>query len=178
MDNENAVLLKIKALAEGTPYECERESALKHLHRLMEKHGVTEQDLDGDAVTTHVFKCRNVRERTLLTQVLYKVFDSVSWTQYKYTKNGRKVSNTVGVDCTMIQKIEIDFLYDFYKKLYRKEEELFFSAFVQKHDLFGNGPSGVKSKEFSKEEEWRFAQMMESMVNNTPYKQIGEGMDE
>lgn len=174
MTDINSTLLKIKALADGTTFEGERESALEHLHRLMEKHGITEQDLNDDVVTTHEFKFRNARERILLLQVLYKVFDNTSWTSYSYSKNGRKVSNTVGVDCTKAQKLEVDFLYDFYKRLYRKEEDLFFTAFVNKHNLFGSKPTGGKSKELSREEARRLAQMMNGMDDATPHKQIEE----
>jgi len=45
LEDIKSKLLKIKALAENTPFEHEKESALAHLHRLMEKHGITESDL-------------------------------------------------------------------------------------------------------------------------------------
>jgi hypothetical protein len=166
-------LLKIKALAEGTSFEFERKSALEHLHRLMEKHGVSEQDLNNEAVSTHEFKYSSKRERQLLTQVIYKVFVEKKWTQYGYRRNGRKVSNIFGVDCTTAQKIEIDFLFGFYKELYRKEEKIFFNAFINKHKLFGVSCESDDSDNESDENEIRkMMSMMNGMDNATPHKLI------
>jgi hypothetical protein len=177
MDGINNTLLKIKALAEGTSYKYEREVALKQLHKLMEKHGITEQDLDGEAVETHDFKYRNTREHKLLIQIIYKVYGSLDCAVYTYSRGGRKISNMFGIDCTTSQKIEIDFLFDFYKKLYKKEEQVFYRAFIQKHNIFGT-PDKSTGKTISDEDlkEWQnIQQMMKGMENATPHKQIEGG---
>jgi len=172
-DRINRKMQKLKALAEGTSFEHERQSALEILHKLMEKYGVSEHDLDDISITTHEFKCKGERELELLFQVARKILGSLS-KHYTYRRNGRKVSNKIGIDCTLSQKIEIDFLFSFYRKLYKKEEKALFTAFIHKHKLHGvpTGDSGNSGKEMSPEELIKHWQMMSSMENATPHKLI------
>ena len=173
MADINSTLLKIKSLADGTPYAHEREVTLGKLHKLMEKLGITEQDLNDELVSTHDFKFRNKREKLLLNQILYKVFGSLDWVDYSYIRGKRIISNIIGIECTKAQKIEIDFLFDFYKRLYKKEEQSFYEAFVQKHNLFGT-PDDRAGKTLKPEESMKRKKMMSGMENATPYKQIEE----
>ncbi|MDR0286148.1 MAG: hypothetical protein LBI03_00330 [Clostridiales bacterium] len=142
----------------------------------MKKHGISEQDLNDNIVTTHEFKFKGKREHSLLMQVLYKVFGDTDWKQYTYSRNGRKIPYTIGIDCTPTQKIEIDFLFCFYKELYHREEKIFFDAFILKHSLFGI-PKNGNSKHLSQEELLKMKLIMKGMENTTPYKQIGDGND-
>jgi len=171
MADINSTLRKVKALADGTSNENERNAALDKFYELMEKHGVSESDLEDEAVTTHDFKWKGERERTLLKQILYKVLNSTDFTSYTYRRGGRKVSNLLGIDCTKAQKLEVDFLFDFYKELYRREEESFYTAFVQKHHLFGN-PSEGEGEELSLEEYLKYRQMMGAMDDSSPHRQL------
>ena len=173
MKNIKSTLQKLQALANGTNFEHERESALEHLHRLMEKHGITEQDLSDEATDTYELKFKGKRERHLLLQVLYKVFGDMNWTQYAYRRNGRKIATQIGVDCTPSQKIEIDFLFGFYKDLYRREEEAFYDAFIQKHSIFGN--STGEGKELTAEESLKLHMMMKSMSDDSPQRRLTAG---
>jgi len=173
MKSIKSTLQKLQALANGTNFEHERESALEHLYRLMDKHGITEQDLSDEATSTYELKFKGKRERHLLLQVLYKVFGNMNWTQYAYTRNGRKISTQMGVDCTSSQKVEIDFLFGFYKDLYRREEETFYGAFIQKHSIFGN--STGDGKELSKEEALKLHMLMEGMSDDSPQRRLTVG---
>jgi hypothetical protein len=170
MADINETLRKVKALADGTANEHERESALKKFYELMEKHGITEDCLEDESVTTHDFKWNGKREHSLLVQIIVKVFDDSRITTYNYRRNGRKVGNTLGLDCTTAQKLEIDFMFDFYKILYRREEETFFDAFIQKHKLFGP-PSG-KGKKLSDEDYMKMIQLMRGMEDASPQKRL------
>jgi len=170
MANINSTLQKIKALANGTSNVHEREAALKKLHELMELHGISEADLESDDVQTHIFKWRNKRERHLLTQVILKVMDCNDLTTYAYRRGGRKIAGEMGLDCTVAQKLEIDFMFSFYKDLYRREEEAFYSAFIQKHKIYG--PLSGKGKELSNAEFDKMRQLMSGMDDASPQKRI------
>ena len=173
MADINSTLLKIKALAEGTSYEYERETALEQLRRLMEKHGVSEQDLDDEAIIQHDFTYKGNRQFSLLSHVMCKVLGIPRIEVYYYRRNGRKIPNRICIKCTMAQKIEIDFLFNFYKELYHKEEVAFFQAFTQKHRIYAE-PKDGEYKEVSEEEYLKMTQMMYGMDNVTPYKQLEE----
>ena len=169
MSDINARIRKLRALAEGTQNEHERESAIKIINELIDKYNITEQDFSDDVIATHEFKYKGIRERTLLYQVFSKVLDSVRIETYQYKQNGRKVSNLVGLDCTFAQKVEINLLFDFYKELYKKEEERFFNAFINKHRLCATSGSG---KEISKEDYLKMQQLINGMEDNSPLTRL------
>lgn len=163
-------LKKLQALAGGTSFEFEREAAIQKIRDLMEAHGISEQDLNDSAATTYEFKYHGERERLLLGQIFYKVMGE-KYTTYRFRRGGRKIAYTVGLDCTAAQRIEVEFLFDFYRDLYRREEQRFYHAFVQKHRLFGETPEGYKSK-MTDEEMFKMGLMMEGMEDATPHKQL------
>jgi len=106
------------------------------------------------------------RESILLHQVFSKVLNSTDINFYCYKQNGRKISNLVGLDCTLAQKVEISFLFDFYKALYKREEERFFSAFIIKHQL---GIASKGSKNISDEDYQKMLQLINGMENDSPH---------
>ena len=172
MADIHSTLRKIKSLADGTPFEFEKESALQHLQMLMEKHGISENDLNDEAVTTRKFFYKSKRERSILIQIMEKVFAG-KYKTYFYQRRGHTLQ-IVGVDCTASQKIEVDFLYSFYKALYRKEEKLFFTGFIHKHSLFRPTNPDEEAGSMDEDEYLKMLQMMEGMENATPHKQIAE----
>lgn len=176
MADINSTLRKIKALAEGTANEHEREAALAKFYELMDLHGISESDIADEATEIHVFKWRNKRDRKLLLQITSKVMESNNLETYCYRRYGRKISGEMGIECTIAQKLEIDFMFGFYKNLYRREEEVFYSAFIQKHKIFGP-PSG-EGREVSGEEILKMRQLMEGMENATPHKHISVSEEE
>jgi len=165
-----SILVKLKALADGTDFENEKTAALKKLGHLMQKHGITEADLEDDAISTYEFKCHGRQEERLLAQVLYKVFGSRDFEIYTLRRRGRKIPNTIGVDCTIGQKVEIDLLFDFYKELFNREIEAFFQAFIQKHQIFGT--STAEPKEISEEETLKMLQLMRGISDESPHKRL------
>ncbi|MCL2841462.1 MAG: DUF2786 domain-containing protein [Defluviitaleaceae bacterium] len=175
MANINSTLRKVKALAEGTSNKHERDAALRKFQELMELHGVSESDLEDETMQTHSFKWKGTREKSLLLQIMFKVIGSNNFTTYIYRRGGRKTPREIGLDCTMAQKLEIDFMFSFYKELYEREEKAFFHAFVQKHKLFGT-PSD-DGNEMSYDEEVKMRQLMQGMENSSPYKRIERQKD-
>jgi len=170
MADINSTLRKIKALADGTANAHEREAALSKLYELMELHGISEADIEDEAVQVHNFKWRNKRDGKLLLQIISKIMATNSLETYAYRRGGRKVSGELGIKCTTAQMLEINFMFGFYKDLYHREEEAFYSAFIQKHKIFG--PSSGGGKEIPDEELLKMCQLMEGMENATPHKRI------
>jgi hypothetical protein len=169
----NSTIRKIKALADGTNNKHERDSALEMFYALMDKHGVSESDLYDEAIARHDFKWKGSRELKLLHQIIFMVMESPTISTYSYVRGGRTKSNIMGIKCTTAQKLEIDFMFKFYKDLYHREEDTFFMGFIHKHRLFGP-PSG-KGKDMSDKEYFKMRQMMEGMDDENPQKRIAAG---
>ena len=169
----NSTLLHIKALADWSPYEGEREAAAKKLREIMDRHGITEQDLDDSQMSTYKFKHRNKREEALLIQVAYKVLGTDSFKQYQFRRNGRIVPNLSGIMCTIAQRAEIEFLFDFYRELYYREEDKLYDAFVQKHKIFGTSSKDKDDQpKLSSEELINMELIMRALSSETPHKRI------
>lgn len=45
-------------------------------------------------------------------------------------------SSCSAADCTPAEKVEIEYLFDFYKRLWEKEKDAFLAAYIQKHRIF------------------------------------------
>lgn len=152
--DKTALLKKIRALAEhGVGGEA--ENAEKLLARMMKKYGISEAELDEETRVRHDFTYHGGEEKKILKQVVYKVTGGYTY-ELVYTASGRKVRTQLGADCTPAEKVEIEYLFDFYKRLWEKEKDAFLAAYIQKHRIFairagrraaGNEPRGVYQNE-------------------------------
>ena len=124
-------LMKIKNLSsEGV--EGEKETARRFLEKLMKKYDVTEEELNGEtAKETRWFKYRSGKpyHRDLIYQIIYSVVGNR--TTYKV---GQKC--VAGVDCDKVEAVEIEAKYNFYSKSFEKDLNLFYTAFVNKNNIF------------------------------------------
>lgn len=91
------------------------------------------EELAQDKYIFTLFSYNGALGRKLLSQCIYKVmgYDS-DRTQYKPPHTRQKI----GVYCTKAQKLEIELEFEFYKRLFEKQQELFLSAFIQKQRIF------------------------------------------
>ena len=162
MNSNKELIKKIKALAEGGT-GGEKKNAEALLNKLMKKYNISYDEIDDDIVEEEAFKYRDQQQKILLIQVIYKVTNEKgkSWTY----KNKR---NTLFAKVTKAQKIEIECFYDWYKRQWIKERDLFFSAFIQKHSIFGKLKDGESGKELSDEEMLKMLQMINSMEDVSP----------
>ena len=161
--NKNELLKKLRgiaALAErGVGGEAENAETL--LARLMGKYGVTEEEIADEVKMDFEFTYHGTEEETLLRQVAYKVFgESGRLYTFRYTHSGRKDRTHLGTKCTKAEKVEIEFLFDFYKRLWAREREAFLSAFTQKHKLFAIRDD-IEPSPISKEELMKMSALME-----------------
>jgi hypothetical protein len=158
---------RIKALADSTEFEGEREACLKRLDVIMEKHGITADDLSDETLDLFKFSYKTSFHKQLLFQISYKVTNNKKFRSFGGI--GRKA---MFIECTKSESVEIEFLYDFYKRLFNEEVKIFQDSFVQKHRLFGDTPTGENNKSVSDEEYFKMVAFMGGMKNDTPQKQI------
>ena len=175
MSDINERLKKLKELAlRGVGGEKDQAQAI--LEKLIKKYNVNIDDLDESKTQMFIFEYHGEIEKRLLVQIAYKILNNDNCVyNRRYIESGRKCKTKVSIECTEAQKIEIEFLFDFYKKLWEKEINLFFRAFIQNHRLFGELKDGEKGAELAKEELFRMSQMMLGLSNERPILQLKKG---
>ena len=133
-------LLKIKEMAERG-IEGEKETAKRMLEELMQKYGITEEDLkETEERYYYWITCNSKEERTLLFQTLRKVTDK------KGTFTWRRRGKECGLKMTKVEYIRVRELFLIYKKEWKRmrknilDEGL--NAFLSKNNIFpSNAPS-------------------------------------
>ena len=164
-----ALLNKIRALAErGVGGEA--DNAEEILRRLMEKYGVSEDELDEEERRRHDFEYHGKEQEKLLRQVVYKVTGGYAY-NLVYRASGRKVKTRLGADCTAAEKVEIEFLFDFYTRLWERERDAFLSAFIQKHRIF-TIRDDIEPQEVSREELLKMQALMLGMSDESPVRAL------
>lgn len=164
-----ALLKKIRALAErGVGGEA--DDAEEILRRLMEKYGVSEDELDEEERRRHDFEYHGKEQEKLLRQVVYKVTGGYAY-NLVYRASGRKVKTRLGADCTAAEKVEIEFLFDFYTRLWERERDAFLSAFIQKHRIF-TIRDDIEPQEVSREELLKMQALMLGMSDESPVRAL------
>lgn len=166
-------LKKLRALAmQGVGGEQAQAQAM--LDKLTQKYGVSMEDLEEDKLDKYEFTFKNETEEKLLTQISYKVTNRTD--NFFLHKDKRHNRYKEWIECTEAQKVEIDFLFEFYRELWEQECAAFLFAFIQKHRLYGERKEGEgNSKEFSKEELTKMIAMMGVMQDKIPLHQLEEG---
>lgn len=112
-------------------------------------------------------------EKKILKQVVYKVTGGYTY-ELVYTASGRKVRTQLGADCTPAEKVEIEYLFDFYKRLWEKEKDAFLAAYIQKHRIFAIR-ADVEPQEMSLEESIKMSALMRGMSDESPLRAIEAG---
>lgn len=165
----NSLAMKLKALADRGD-EGERQLAQQKLDALMAKYNLTEDSILEDVVEFHEFRFYEPWEKRLLMQIGYKVLNSKSVYEQKGLNKHRL--KLVIFKCTDRQALEIEYLFSFYRELFQKEFDFFFSVFIQKHRLFGELPEGEEPDELDSEEAYRMLKMASLMRDDSPLKAL------
>lgn len=125
---------KLRALAERG-IGGEKTTAAKKLQELLDKNGISLDDLVEDKEQYYIFSYHTKYESKLLCQCIYKVKGYKNYPEF-YVPRGRR--QKVGTYCTSAQKIEIELEFEFYKKVFYEELEDFISAFINKQGIYPN----------------------------------------
>lgn len=170
--NKRELFKKLKALAEQG-VGGEKENAQELLKRFMRKYNVSEDEIDDDILIAYEKKVKNEYDLKLFAQVFYKITGDGSIYTYTSTRTGRRLKNLLGYKCTAAQNIEIEFLFDFYNRLFYKEVDFMLTAFVQKHKLFGvPSEENTDNEKIDYDELCRLLEMMNALSDETPQLQI------
>ena len=154
----------------------EKETAAAILAKLTKKYGISLDDLDEEQVKNFDLEFHGEIERKLLLQIVYKVTgDASNYHSLTWTASGRPCRTQARVYCTEAQKLEIEFLHDFYKRLWKKETEALYGAFIQKHRLFGEPKEGDQPAEISDEDYEKMCRLMRGLSDDQPLKLIEGG---
>lgn len=159
---------KLNALAERG-VGGEKESAQTQLERIMKKHGLSYDDINGTEIISQVFTVGKYRR--LFIQVVVSVSSDIKIFGHKGTKT------KIILDCTAEEMIEVQSKFEFYKKAYQREfkdyESTFFEAFVQKNQLYSNAEP--EEKELTPEDLKRLKKVLslaEELEENHYYKHL------
>lgn len=148
----------------------ERLAAQKKLNELLNKHGLTINDVNDETIQTYWFPFRTKEEERLIMQIWGRVMQTSKLKGYKRGKS-------LGFELTKIQAVDMECLFNAHKKEMKKHLEIALTAYFFSNDLAPSGGS-VSEKEFSKEERnelERIWAMMETIKPLAIHKQIGKG---
>lgn len=141
----------------------ERINAQKILNEQLAKWNMTIEDLGLEPETElAVYVVKGRLEKMLICQIAVYVCNSEK-VMHDLTRRGR-----VKIKATVIQHIEIEAMFRYYRKLLKKEVQKLYVAFINKHDIFcdegrnrsknGAGHDGTKGIDSTK-----IGNMMESL---------------
>lgn len=152
----------------------EKETAQALLDKLLVKYKISLEDVINDeSKDIYFYKFHDKAQKTLLVQIFYKVTNSQK-SYCKQTPTGRINRTELGVECTAAQKIEIDLLYDFYFTLWGKEQDALLFAFIQKHQIFGDGRNNRNPQKHTREELDKMVSMMNALSDESPHLRIND----
>jgi hypothetical protein len=145
LETIKATLKKILRLAERG-VGGEKENAGRILATLLEKHHLTIGDIEDhdreEAKQRYWFRYNTRLERDLLMQCYCRALN-VNTTRY-WQKPGRC---QVGFDLSRLDYLELEHLWSYFRRLWRKEMKRLVMAFVFKHHLCSSVPAEEGDKE-------------------------------
>lgn len=168
MDTIKEKLRKVHALAtEGL--DGERAAAQVILDGLLDKYGLTLQDIADEARQEYVFKYHSSLERRLLLQIAVSVTQDGNTVIWSYRQKKQ-----VGIELTKAELIEIRFLHREFIPLWREEQKAFMNAFCVKHNLLAPATEGQELSDEEVAERLRWSQMAAGLQDaNLKRKRLG-----
>jgi len=120
------------------------------------KHGLTIEDICKESTKEYFFKASGINAQ-LFTQIVKRVnyeleIYSIPAAQVKKYR----LAGSLMIECTVAEFIEIEQMFDVYKKLYKEESKVFYHAFLAANDLLGRPPKPRSVNDLTEKEleEW------------------------
>ena len=151
------LLKKIKTLAEKG-FSGEREAAKSKLSALMDKYGITFDDLMDQECIDEKYHYRTRFEKKLLLLLAVMITDG-RVKDYSRQRGGMIIK----LRMTKAEHLEVAMLFNVYRKALKDELELFFSAFIQRHRIFPSSPTSDVRKSLTSEDIERIRRMVAMM---------------
>lgn len=162
---------RLKALAESG-IGGEKYNAQRQLERIMREHGIREEDLERPNLAVVVFQSGRSSEHKRL---FFHVAVSVTGIKRQWMQNRMK-SYLFSAAVTPAEEIEIRAKYDFYKKALKKQQDIFFLAFIKKNEIFAPDEVGRDIRELSERDQrkaFEALRMAQQIAKDIFHKQIG-----
>ena len=129
MDNKKELLLKLQELAKRG-VNGEKENADKLLKKLMKKYNISEDEINDEEINEVELELKDDIEVRLACQILFSFFDNAPL--YKKWKKRVKYYTKL----TKPQEIEFRYMFSVYLENFRKQELIFYRAFINKNRIF------------------------------------------
>ena len=129
------LLQKVKALADRG-IDGEKTNAEELLKKLMDKHGITEEDISEDIIKDHELKIKDIPMiKRLIKQIMYSVIGNLDGRKgiWEYHREKKK---RVCITSTDSEFLEIATKFEFYQEHWSHDLEIMYSAFVQSNKIF------------------------------------------
>lgn len=102
----------------------------------------------------------------LIDQIIWKVIDS-NWNRLRH-----KYDNSLYIECTQSQQIEIQSLFAFYGQELEAQQKRFYVAFLHKHSIFPDSDGSKEKGTITREEREKIINMARGMDDSSIHKQI------
>lgn len=132
------LIRKLKELADRGE-GGEKENAGNKLQQLLDKHGISLEDINEDVLKDREFTLKP-HQLKFFIQVVCSCFGR-KCTIYKYQKDRKRNELVRILKLTDAQFLELSAKFDFFWDKYEKDLDIFYSAFIQKNDLYVKGSS-------------------------------------
>lgn len=129
MNKKIEILKKLKALADRG-IGGEKENAELLLKKYMKKYNISEKELNKDEEKEVYINLKNEIELRLASQILYAFFKDAPL----YKQKGKRVKYYTIL--TTSQEIEFRYIYSVYLESFKKQELIFYRAFISKNNIF------------------------------------------
>ena len=185
-DQTNAIALakKLKALAEHqTAFSGESANAQKLLDQVLEKNGLTLADLESEKIEPFLFKVGSNHECRFFRQIFASVVGG-DWVRDNFRQNvkvNRRANNLkptdiiIEIKCALHEKILVHERWSVYWAHYQRESELFYSAFIQKNELYSNPERTTRDRD--KDVDLDELRRLERMMRGIEKKELIRGID-
>lgn len=164
-DKELKLIEKINRLAkEGVGGE--KINAEKKLKELMEKFGITEEDLESNKKDIYYYKVPNKNT------IYYKLFIQIVANFNNEIRTTEIEKHTIGIELTPEENIELSARIEFYFSCYKTDENLFYKAFIHKNNLYAGVDTETEATEEMVNEMLKVLQISEGLEKHNLSKQI------
>ncbi len=131
MENKLKIIKKLKALADRG-IGGEKENAELLLKKYMKKYNISEKEINKDEEKEVYLNFKNEIELKLASQILYAFFNDSPI--YKRKEKGKRTKYYTTL--TTSQEIEFRHIYSVYLESFKKQELIFYRAFISKNNIF------------------------------------------
>lgn len=170
-DSVLELIKKLKALADRGE-GGEKNNAAEKMQQLMDKHGITWDMLDIDVKKRREFLIHK-DDMKFFFQIISNVVGITNYSEYR--DEARKAKRTYIFQLTDLEYIEIETKYTYFLQKYKEDLKIFYTAFIQKNQLYRKANEDEERKPLTpeeKEELYKVMEMMSGMKKHQLQKQL------